>query len=411
MKGLLLGACVFIWKAQNLSSPSKKRLVKMAVVLLSSMFVFSAPGVELRIYGGESHDVFLGLLNGSKYDSDSIWNAYGDHGSKYNDKCIWNKYGNYGGAYSNTSPFNQYASDPPVIVDIEGNFYGYLTVNKYKDKRAEFRLAYLVCLLWEKAYDDLDAVYESVQGHLNLVVKGQSSRSVSRPLPQQSPTSVIVAAPKPQSRIWTDYKGGRVSARLVSVSDDETTFSLVSDKTGKTIQAKFYKLSKDDQAYLRSEAKSYKQAGYVLKNGWWVKYQTNGQQNIKTARTAPRTDRSVVNLEGCLLYANDGTFLGKITWNDVDSDSIFNSVGSYGSDVSLTSIWNDVSQYGSDVSTESAFNDVAMSPPRIIRNGELIGYLTINVAKPGAISPKCLLNVIGDDADEIYLKKLHGLRR
>ncbi len=29
---------------------------------------------------------------------------------------------------------NQYASDPPVVVDEQGNFYGYLTVNPYYPK-------------------------------------------------------------------------------------------------------------------------------------------------------------------------------------------------------------------------------------------------------------------------------------
>ena len=67
----------------------------------------------LYIYGGEDHDVFLGKLNASKYDS----------------KSIWNEYGTYGSAYSSYSPFNSYASYPPVIVDEEGNFYGYFTVN------------------------------------------------------------------------------------------------------------------------------------------------------------------------------------------------------------------------------------------------------------------------------------------
>ena len=39
---------------------------------------------ELYIWGGEDQDVYLGKLNGSKYDSESIWNKYGKYGNKYN---------------------------------------------------------------------------------------------------------------------------------------------------------------------------------------------------------------------------------------------------------------------------------------------------------------------------------------
>jgi hypothetical protein len=99
----------------------------------------------LYIYGGEDHDVFLGKLNASKYDSKSIWNEYGTYGSEYNTNSIWNEYGTYGSEYSSYSPFNSYASYPPVIVDEEGNFYGYFTVNKYKSKRANFDLVNIIC--------------------------------------------------------------------------------------------------------------------------------------------------------------------------------------------------------------------------------------------------------------------------
>ena len=118
-----------------------KRILFFIVCCIFSMHcIFSQ---TLYIYGGEDHDVFLGKLNASKYDSKSIWNEYGTYGSEYNANSIWNEYGTYGSAYSSYSPFNSYASYPPVIVDEEGNFYGYFTVNKYKSKRANFDLVNL----------------------------------------------------------------------------------------------------------------------------------------------------------------------------------------------------------------------------------------------------------------------------
>lgn len=91
-----------------------------------------APGsAELLLFGGEGHKTFLGCLNCSKYDASSVLNAYGDYGSKYNDKSIFNPYGDFGSKYSDRSACNPYASDPPVIVDRNGKFFGRLTVNRY----------------------------------------------------------------------------------------------------------------------------------------------------------------------------------------------------------------------------------------------------------------------------------------
>lgn len=58
-----------------------KRILFFIVCCIFSMHcIFSQ---TLYIYGGEDHDVFLGKLNASKYDSKSIWNEYGTYGSEY----------------------------------------------------------------------------------------------------------------------------------------------------------------------------------------------------------------------------------------------------------------------------------------------------------------------------------------
>ena len=137
-----------------------KRILFFIVCCIFSMHcIFSQ---TLYIYGGEDHDVFLGKLNASKYDSKSIWNEYGTYGSEYNTNSIWNEYGTYGSAYSSYSPFNSYASYPPVIVDEEGNFYGYFTVNKYKPKRANFDLVNIICEYYELIREDVDEWYDKI---------------------------------------------------------------------------------------------------------------------------------------------------------------------------------------------------------------------------------------------------------
>ena len=86
---------------------------------------------KLMIFGGDDHKVYLGCLNCSQYVTDSIFNQFGTSGSPYSSESIWNHFSQYGSAYSSYGACNPYASDPPVIVDSGGRFYGRLTLNEY----------------------------------------------------------------------------------------------------------------------------------------------------------------------------------------------------------------------------------------------------------------------------------------
>jgi len=86
---------------------------------------------KLMIFGGMDHKTYLGCLNCSEYATDSVFNEYGQHGSRYSSESIWNHYSEYGSAYSSYGACNLYASDPPVIVDGTGKFYGRLTLNTF----------------------------------------------------------------------------------------------------------------------------------------------------------------------------------------------------------------------------------------------------------------------------------------
>lgn len=127
---------------------------KIILVALLFLVQSSIAAEALLIFGGKDRSIFLGVLNASKYDSGSIWNNYGEHGSKYSDKCIWNNYGEYGGKYSEGSPFNPYSSNPPVIVDKEGNFYGYFTASTSNPKKTRVKLALYILENWEKISED-----------------------------------------------------------------------------------------------------------------------------------------------------------------------------------------------------------------------------------------------------------------
>lgn len=105
------------------------------------------------------------------------------------------------------------------------------------------------------------------------------------------------------------------------------------------------------------------------------------------------TDTS--GIDGALLISQDGTFLGKITTNELDPDSITNELGRFGSELSQTSIRNEFSPYGSPFSKYSAYNELATDPPLIfLPDRTFVGYLTKNELKQPAIDPDSLLALL-----------------
>src|SRR6266705_1672654 len=84
---------------------------------------------KIMLFGGQGHQSYLGCLNCSKYASDSLFNSYSNFGNKYSQTSIYNRYSEFGSPYSSFSACNKYATDPPVIVDGSGRFYGRLTLN------------------------------------------------------------------------------------------------------------------------------------------------------------------------------------------------------------------------------------------------------------------------------------------
>ena len=137
----------------------KQVILTSLLGLAISVSLFSQ---TLHLYGGNNHDIYLGCLNCDKYNSSSIWNAYGTYGSKYNSNSIWNSYGTYGSEYNSLSPWNQYSSDSPAVVDKDGNFYGYFTLNTYKSNRAEFELALTIYKYHDLIKDDVSKWYDKI---------------------------------------------------------------------------------------------------------------------------------------------------------------------------------------------------------------------------------------------------------
>lgn len=106
--------------------------------------------------------------------------------------------------------------------------------------------------------------------------------------------------------------------------------------------------------------------------------------------------RSLAEFNGtAIIKAQDGTYLGLISSDTLEPDSIANSFGSYGSQYSPTSIRNQYGIYGGPYGAQSPYNQYCTTPPMIVKDGRATGYLTVNPYLSPAVSPHDLLAQLG----------------
>ena len=84
------------------------------------------------------------------------------------------------------------------------------------------------------------------------------------------------------------------------------------------------------------------------------------------------------DFEGAVIVADNGQYLGKVTLDDLNSDSITNHLGAYGSKISSLSIFNTIGRYGNTASSLSPWNSSTRTPPIIKTEDEQWAYLSTN---------------------------------
>ncbi len=88
-------------------------------------------------------------------------------------------------------------------------------------------------------------------------------------------------------------------------------------------------------------------------------------------------------------YLGEYRFLGRIEHKS-NAESIFSDIGIYGTQYGMYSIWNESGVFGGNFSLYSAFSEIANKPPLIIKDGTVIGYLSVNKTQQGAMNPHLL---------------------
>ena len=109
---------------------------------------------------------------------------------------------------------------------------------------------------------------------------------------------------------------------------------------------------------------------------------------------------------------NHDEFLGCLDCNRLDSDSICNKFGTYGSLFSSDSIFNRFGTYGSRFNSSSPWNRFSSSnsvPVAVDRQGASYGYFTINRFRTDAINIAGQLKDIYENADGDLEKVREGL--
>lgn len=146
-----------------MNSQRVKCLLAALVCLAALGFVAraSAQNTALLLFGGEDHKTFLGCLNCSKFSDESVCNKFGSYGSKFEDNSIWNRFGTYGSKFSEYSPWNKFSTSAPVIVDSDGNSYGYFSSNKFHHDRTRIK-GLLEILDFESEEQDLDKTRDAM---------------------------------------------------------------------------------------------------------------------------------------------------------------------------------------------------------------------------------------------------------
>ena len=114
-----------------------------------------------------------------------------------------------------------------------------------------------------------------------------------------------------------------------------------------------------------------------------------------------------------LIYGGEkhDIYLGCLSCDKFDSDSIWNKFGLYGSKFNAQSIWNKYGKYGGSFSDYSPFNKFARNPPVLVdANGKFYGYFTADRFFTKRTSDRLALSivenweVIADDVWEGYEK-------
>lgn len=100
-------------------------------------------------------------------------------------------------------------------------------------------------------------------------------------------------------------------------------------------------------------------------------------------------------LLGAVIVAGDGNSIGTVSKSHHDTNSIANPYGPYGSRYSATCIFNAYCVYGGQYGIWSPFNPYCAQPPKLSKNGMILGNLTVQQYIQNRVDPVALAAWLG----------------
>jgi hypothetical protein len=108
------------------------------------------------------------------------------------------------------------------------------------------------------------------------------------------------------------------------------------------------------------------------------------------------------------LYAEDGTYLGKVNNNPNDPESISNPYGKYGSKDSPTSINNENGIYGSKISLQSVNNPYTSHAPNMYGTGYGTNPMYLGKKSANPYDSRSSSNLYGEYGNQYSPKSINN---
>ena len=137
-------------------------LAVILTLVCSAQAAIASPGPKLMLFGGRDHKQYLGCIVCNEFSSDSICNGFGKYGNEFSTEGMFQEFSGFGNDFSPDSPWNESSASTgvPVLVDENGAFYGYFTINDSRSDAVKF--SHQLHLLYEQNDKDLEKVRKGI---------------------------------------------------------------------------------------------------------------------------------------------------------------------------------------------------------------------------------------------------------
>ena len=98
--------------------------MRQIFILLIILITFSPAFSKTMLFGGAGKKEYLGCLDCNEFSSSGIFNEFAGYGNEFSSKSPWNEFST--------------SNEVPVLVDENGKFYGYFTINEHRRDAVKF---------------------------------------------------------------------------------------------------------------------------------------------------------------------------------------------------------------------------------------------------------------------------------